>query len=348
MIKFSSISKLAFLLFCSLFCLFILSLSINFSSVEAQLESRTIECNPSNGSGGLAPGTYADTTIDGQPAVVVVSENYDPSEPTVLAFYLHGDGGGYTYYSQDGRPLNQLIRDNGWIYVAPQAPELNDDYFPWYSTGVSTGEAGNANIEANAQFLENVFEEMFSNYNLCRNILLGHSASGGSWFYDGYFVPSRGDRYPAFMNLGCGSSGINAEGFWPSTPFYSNLNTFKDDPEIQNRTQMHYTIGDQDFLYDEALRAVPHYQDLGFDVTTDYLADVAHCAYDLPAKTIDYWTGVNNAVTLSNAPMSTPLPSLTPTVAATSTPTALPTETATPFPAGFLDEFVYLPLAVRE
>ena len=322
-----------FFIFSILFLFAIGILTLQFGDVSAQVNitDRTIYCNPSGGSGGLAPGTYSDTTLFGQPVIIIVSENYDPSTPTLLAFYLHGDGGGYQFYSQDGRPLNQLIRNNGWIYVAPQATELSDGYFPWYSDGVSTSSSGNVGIEANAQFFENLLEDMFAKYNICKNILLGHSASGGSWFYDAYFVPTRGDKYPAFMNLACGSSGINAEGFWPFAPFYANLNNFKDDAAIQNRTQLHYTIGDQDFLYDEAIEAVPHYQSLGFDVTTDYLAGVGHCAFDLSSKTIDYWTAVNNAVTISDTPVDEPTPTVTPT----------------PFPEGFLDEFIYLPLVVR-
>ncbi|MEM8862220.1 MAG: hypothetical protein AAGD96_28195 [Chloroflexota bacterium] len=314
-----------------LFLMGILSLQFGDVAAQANISDRTIYCNPSGGSGGLAPGTYSDTTLFGQPVIIIVSENYDPSTPTLLAFYLHGDGGSYQFYSQDGRPLNQLIRDNGWIYVAPQATELSDGYFPWYSSGISGNEAGNVGIEANAQFFENVLEDMFAKYNLCQDILLGHSASGGSWFYDAYFIPTRGDEYPAFMNLACGSSGINSG--WTGFPFYSNLNTFKDDAQIQGRTQLHYTIGDADFLFDEAERAVPHYQDLGFDVTTDFMSGVEHCKFDLSAKTIDYWTTVNNAVTVSDTPISDPTP--------------IPTVTPTPFPPGFLDEFSYLPLIVN-
>ena len=335
--------QLLFVLFVLFFgFMAILITQFDAASAQANVSDRTIYCNPSGGSGGLASGTYSDTTLFGQPVVIIVSENYDPSTPTLLAFYLHGDGGGYQFYSQDGRPLNNLIRDNGWIYVAPQATELNDGYYPWYSTGVSSNSAGNAGIEANAQFFENVLEDMFAKYNICKNILLGHSASGGSWFYDAYFVPTRGDEYPAFMNLACGSSGISSS--WAAFPFYDNLNNFKDDATIQNRTQMHYTIGDQDFLFDEAERAVPHYDGLGFDVTTDFMEDVTHCNFDLSAKTIDYWTAVNNAVTVSDTPIGEP--TATPTATATLTPT--PTMTPTPFPEGFFDEFIYLPQISRE
>ncbi|MEM9775996.1 MAG: hypothetical protein AAF902_15575 [Chloroflexota bacterium] len=312
-------------------------------SAQANVTDRTIYCNPSGGSGGLAPGTYSDTTLFGQPVIIIVSENYDPSTPTLLTFYLHGDGGGYDFYSQDGRPLNQVVRDNGWIYVAPQSYlDTESGRNRWWAAGISGSEAGNAGIEANAQLLEDIFEEMFAKYNICQDILLGHSASGGSWFYDAYFVPTRGDEYPAFMNLGCGSSGISSS--WTGFPFYSNLNTFKDNAAIQNRTQLHYTIGDQDFLFAGAERAVPHYRDLGFDVTTDFLADVEHCAFDLSAKTVDYWMAVNNSVTVSDAPIGEP--TSTPTATATVTPT--PTMTPTPFPEGFLDEFIYLPMVLNE
>lgn len=310
---------------------------ISTIDLHAQVGARAIACNPSGGSGGLAAGTY-DTTLLGRPALIIVSENYDPATPTLLSFYLHGDGGGYQFYAGEGRALNQFVRDQGWIYVSVQSNlDPESGITRWWGSGVSSNEAGNAGIEENAQLLENVFEDMFAKYNLCKNILLGHSASGGSWFYDGYFVPTRGDRYPAFMNLNCGSSGIDPN--WSFFPFYDNLLTFNQDAAIQNRTQMHYTVGTTDFLYDEAQDAVPHYQGLGFNVTTDYLDMVGHCDFSISDKTIAYWQAVDQSVEILIGQDPTP------------TPTVIPEPSVTPGPSPtppVLDKFVYLPLQSRE
>ena len=53
-------------------------------------EPYTLRCNPSGGSGGLAPGAHF-TQVAGLEALVIVGSNYDPGRPTFLSFYLHGD-----------------------------------------------------------------------------------------------------------------------------------------------------------------------------------------------------------------------------------------------------------------
>ncbi len=268
-------------------------------AVLAQSDIRHINCNPSNGSGGLAAGTY-DTTIAGQPAIVIVSQNYNPATPTYLSFYLHGDGGGYNFYSSNGSNLNNFVDDQGWIYVAPQSfTDPGSGITRWWAAGVGSDNSG---IEANAQLLEDVIEDMFANYNICQNVLLGYSASGGSWFYDAYFYPTRGAEYPAFININCGSSGIDTN--WEFFSFYDDLLAVLTNGDAMNRTQLHYTVGTDDFLYDEVQDAAPFYESLGFDVTTDILQDVAHCAFDISDKTIAYWTDVDNKINLLSAPLN--------------------------------------------
>jgi hypothetical protein len=324
-------------IFCtSIFCgLLVLLVGMSIGPAEAQLSSQTLACNASNGSGGLAAGWH-DVTVAGQPAIVVVSDNYDPATPTLLTFHLHGDGGGYNdFWAQSGQAINQLVQTNNWIYVSPQAPYQDPDsgVIRWWGDGVGSSTSSNAGIEANAQLLENVFEEMFSKYNLCRDVLLGQTVSGGSWFYTGYFVPSRGDQYPAFTNINCGSSFINNS--WANWfPPYDHFLSFKSNTAIQNRTQMHYTIGTDDFLYPDAEISIPFYKGHGFNVTSDILPDVGHCAFDIAAKTIAYWTAVNNSLIITTGP--------------TTGPTATPTATPTTGPPPVLDKFTYLPFVVKD
>lgn len=250
----------------------------------ATTANQPLNCNPSGGAGGLGLGTH-DTTIAGQPATVIVGQGYDPAKPTYLAFYLHGDEGGYNFHTNPFNLINQFINDNSWIYVAPQAPKaLDGDYYPWDGRG-------GGSIAANETLVKAVLEHMFANYNVCRNILFGASVSGGSWFYDIYFYPNNGAQYPAFMNLVCGSGGVSAaSNFFGS---YDKLVDLSGNADVKARSEFKYTIGDGDFMYDNALNSVATYSGLGFSVITDYLPGVSHClngaGVSSSEKIRDYW-----------------------------------------------------------
>ncbi len=255
-----------------------------------------LTCNPSNGSGGLTAGYY-ETTLFDHNAVIIVGENYDPAAPAMLAFYLHGDGGNYEYYSTPGQPLNTFINDRGWIYVSVQSNVATEGTTRWWGDGVGNDDI-NVMIESNAQLLRDVYEAMFDQYNLCQNVLFGYSASGGSWFYDGYFYPTSGAQYPAFMNLACGSSGLNTD--WTPFSFYDSLVTTSQNSDALQRTHLHYTIGTDDFLYPRAIETAPHYQSLGYTVSTDYLANVTHCDFDIPFQAITFWAEKADALQLTD------------------------------------------------
>ncbi|MFT5195352.1 MAG: hypothetical protein ACI85U_002372 [Candidatus Promineifilaceae bacterium] len=105
---------------------------------------------------------------------------------------------------------------------------------------------------------------------------------------------------------------------------------------------MHYTIGTDDFLYPDAEISIPFYKGHGFNVTSDILPDVGHCAFDIAAKTIAYWTAVNNSLIITTGPATSP--TATPTTGSTATPTATPTTGPPPV----LDKFTYLPFVVKD
>ena len=240
--------------------------------------SQALGCNPTGGSGGLPVGTH-DVVLAGRPATIIVGQGYDPATPTYLAYYLHGDEGGYNFHTSPFNVVNQFINANRWIYVAPQAPPdpTNAAVFPW------DGRNGGS-ISGNAAQVRDVLDDMFAKYNVCRDILFGAGVSGGSWFYDAYFFPHNGVQYPAFFNLNCGASGINDTWFW-----YQSLVVVSNNAEAKARSEMKYTIGTNDFLYNNALVSVPTYTSLGFSVSTEYLQDVGHCAYNTGEKIRDYW-----------------------------------------------------------
>ena len=103
-----------------LFALYFVGL-LSYSTASAQ----EFIPGPTSGSGGL-PVRRHEVTIAGQPALIMVGKGYDPAVPTHLAYYLHGDEGGYRFFSSANSPVGQLVDEEGWIYVAPQAPEATE------------------------------------------------------------------------------------------------------------------------------------------------------------------------------------------------------------------------------
>lgn len=234
-------------------------------------------CNSSGGAGGLEPGVY-DTTVAGRPALVIVGENYDPSQPSRLGFYLHGDDGGYEYdWVQDG--LAGLINQKGWIFVAPQAPQTSFDElltWRWYQYP-----------RENAELLASVFEEMFAEYNLCQDMLFGAAASGGSVFYTRSFVPYRGETYPARVNLHCGAGLTKEVPYWDEENI--TLAALAKYPDTVASTEFKFTFGTDDFLADQVHDSIDIYRDAGFNTIDDELPSEGHCTYESWDKIISYF-----------------------------------------------------------
>lgn len=268
-----------------------------------RLPGAAINCNPTNGSGGQQPGTY-DITIAGNPVTLIVGDGYDPSRPTYLSFYLHGDEGGYDYAQSSFSPINQFVTDNGWIYVAPQADAVSDSYYPWHSDGI--GVDNNVGVEANTQLIIDTFSYVYNNFNVCRDLLFGGSASGGSWYFDTYFYAEHGATYPAFMNLGCGSGGMSTNSYWSNTGYYDDVAALADNPDIMARTEFNYTIGTADFLFPNAQTSANTYMALGYSVLTDYRDGISHCDFDVAKSTADYWGATIDSLNIAGQDGSIP------------------------------------------
>lgn len=237
----------------------------------------TRQCNPSGGIGGLAPGSY-DTTVAGRKAMVVVGRNYNPARPTLLAFYLHGDEGDYKLLTGNTR-TRQLVDELGWILVSPRA--LGDEqqaFKPWRTYFI-----------ANKAKLVEIFETLFTQYNLCRDLLVGSAASGGSFFWDIFFFPGKGLQYPAFMLLNCGAGPSFAN------PHAAGLVTqLGQTPAIVVRTRVQLSYGSDDFLFANIQESIKRLREAGFGVVVDEMAGKDHCDFDIDAKTRGYWSAVAN------------------------------------------------------
>lgn len=241
-------------------------------------EPYTLRCNPSGGSGGLAPGTHF-TQVAGLEAMVIVGSNYDPGRPTFLSFYLHGDSAD-DYSANEHGPVRQLVDEQGWIFVAPLAPSPYIVRPP-----VPYPHSWHTNSELNTERLGAVFDEMFARYNLCQDVLLGSGASGGSYFWDQYFFPYKGDVYPAYFSMNCGGGYTAFDGHYIS----EMLNRINGYDALKRRSRFHYRIGTEDFLYAKAQAGANDHRAAGFDTIFEPLEGVKHCAYDVSGAIREHW-----------------------------------------------------------
>ncbi|MDM8528756.1 hypothetical protein QUF58_11190 [Anaerolineales bacterium HSG24] len=248
------------------------------------------QCNPSQGSGGLAPGIYNDVTIAGLKAVIVVGEGYDPQQPTYLSFFLHGDGGNYYRFQDPTHSVTQLVNERGWILVSPQSPNNGERWWTEY---------WEANFNQN---LVDLFDEIFANYNVCQNQLFGAGVSGGSEFWINYFFPHKGATYPAHMVLNCGG-GV---WIWSHRQLITNLGK---QPNIVAKSSFSFVYGTSDNLYPYIREAINIYQTAGFTVTVDETSGMGHCdswySQGYPTATdkiVEYWNSL--AETIISTPQS--------------------------------------------
>jgi hypothetical protein len=213
-------------------------------------------CNPTGGSGGLNPGTY-ETTVAGLNAILIVGQGYDPSKPTYLSFYLHGNSGGYIWFKSLSNPVNKFVNQHNWIFVLPRSPQ-----------GTSWSKDWNQSL--NEAFIK-VLEEMFAKYNVCRDILIGSSISGGAIFWTGYFFPEEGNKYPAHVSILCGGFAAH------NTASRQKVMDLGRDPDVVAKSTFDYTYGDADYLYNYIVQSVQLYSDAGFKVKTLVLPGAGHC-----------------------------------------------------------------------
>jgi len=222
-------------------------------SPTATSDSSVLECNPTNGSGGLDPGNYSGLTVAGLNVALVVGDGYNPQTPTHLAFFLHGDGGIYDRFSSPTQPMTAFVNDHDWIFISPQAP--NGQY--WWKKWV-----GDHN-----QILADLFQEMFTNYNLCQNQLFGSGVSGGSEFWTSSFFPFKGDDYPAHMVLNCGG--------WRSPHW--RVTELGQQPEVVAKSSFNYVYGTKDYLTPGIEIGINTYTTAGFKVYINLLDGAGHC-----------------------------------------------------------------------
>ena len=249
---------------CSVACLLVCVFVVASPSASAGTNTSWLaSLGSSGGSGGAGVGSH-EVTIAGFPARILVGEGYTPGTPTFLAWYLHGDEGNHLTTGMD-----DIVNANNWVYVAPQAPPgvADPSIFPWDGR-----DGGSQTVNLNQ--IKSVLDYMIANYNVYTNMMFGAGASGGSWFYDLY-APSL-TEYPTFFNMNCGAIGRGVVATPPDANYvmYSGLK---------------YTIGTDDFLFGNARQSAPVYAGAGYQVETEFLLDVGHCAFNTGQKTQDYW-----------------------------------------------------------
>ncbi len=229
------------------------------SPTPTPTSSSGTSCNPTRGSGGLAPGLYQ-TTVAGLNATVVVGNGYNSKTPTYLAFYAHGDNGNVdlAQFRSTSNDVVKFVTQRGWIFVAPQSPNGGES---WWT---------NWNGDHNAAFAK-VLDAMFAKYNVCRNIVFGASGSGGSEFWTAYFFPEKGGTYPAHMVIGCGGNRGH------DTTARQQIVTLGKNPTVVARSSFEYVYGTDDSLYPLIIRSIAAYTSAGFHVDTAELQGAGHC-----------------------------------------------------------------------
>lgn len=214
-------------------------------------------CNPTGGSGGLAPGRH-NTTVAGLNAVVVVGPKYKSSTPTYLAFLLHGDGGDYrTQFLKSSNEITQLVEARNWVFVIPQSPNGGD---AWWT---------NMNGDHVAKFAK-VLDAMFAKYNVCRNVVFGAGGSGGAEFWTSQFFPNKGGTYPAHTVVACGGNDGNSTA-------RQKIKTLGQNSTVVSRSSFYYVYGTKDRLVPGILESISVYRNAGFRVYVDKLEGAGHC-----------------------------------------------------------------------
>ncbi len=234
------------------------------------------DCSPTHGSGGLKPGIYS-TTVAGLQAIVVVGQGYDPAKPTYLAFHIHGDGGYYRDFTDPANPITRFVNQRGWVFFSPLSPNGDswwDGWTPEYN-----------------RVLAGAFDEMLGRYNVCRNVLFGTVASGGSEFWTRFFFPYEGDKYPAHVVINCGGNDTQ------DSVLPVQLAAWGKDPALVARSTFYYVYGTTDRLVPGILRSIDLYRGAGFQVGVEAIQGAGHCSewwsHDLPTyydKTVTHWT----------------------------------------------------------
>lgn len=198
---------------------------------------------------------------------IVISTKYDPNKPTYFAFYLHGDDGNYKKYQNPNHPVTRFIEEQGWVFIAPQSSHPN---IHWY-----------LNADRQVNELDEVFQKMFANYNLCQDTILGSSISGGSTFISGHFFPHRGKKYPMHVNLICLG--------WTDKDARQRLKVLGKDPDVVARSSFKFTYGDKDSFLPYIIPTIKVYRQAGFKVLVDERAGVVHCLPGAGDEIATYW-----------------------------------------------------------
>lgn len=240
-----------------------------------------VSCNPSGGSGGFSPGIY-ETTVGDLLATVVVGEGYDPQKPTYLAFYLHGDEGAYDQFQRKTHPTTRFINEKGWIFVAPKSSRANNE---WWSQP-----------DPQVTELASVFQEMFARYNLCQNVILGGTISGGSMFWSGKFFPNKGAQYPAHTLVLCGG--------WTYNDTETKVKALGNNSHVVAHSSLKFVHGNEvDFMTKEIEDAVRVYTEAGFAITHEVLPGVEHCmdndSLGIFGRLQVHWTEVISSVVVN-------------------------------------------------
>jgi hypothetical protein len=131
---------------------------------------------------------------------------------------------------------------------------------------------------ANAKALAAALAEVFAAYDVRTDWLDYYGSSGGSIFLSEEWIPLHGGSHPGVFALMCGGALPGHAFAWDTA-----------DAPLRDRSALHFTYGDQDFLAPDITNAIASFKAKQFSVTEKVIAGAAHCAFDAHSEAIRLW-----------------------------------------------------------
>lgn len=196
---------------------------------------------------------------------------HDGRRPERLALYFHGDGARefYENWGFDYTILDWAQR-NDTMVVGFVSPRTYDNGMPSWGIG----------DHALADRAEATIEAFLANFGVGSRRSLYWSASGGSWYLAGYFIPLKGDTLPGVFAISCGGA-YPWDDTWTWSP--------ETDTTSRAQNEILFNFGSEDFLADGAYAAERRYRERGFSTELLVHDGAEHCRHPIPEPTVEFW-----------------------------------------------------------
>lgn len=200
----------------------------------------------------------------------------DGSGPMRLGLYLHGDGAAAHLDDSAVRAMLTWVDAKRGLGVSALAP----NGCSWWQTPTHDCASNQTEEDvdaANVAPLSAAIDAIMKAYDVRTDGIRYSSASGGSIFLSGEWIPIQGARYPGVYSILCGGS--DPRHFeWDVT-----------DPALRAKNKLSFTYGDQDSLYGLIRLSIDTFSGKMFSVGEKIIPGAGHCEFDTHAEAIALW-----------------------------------------------------------